>query len=522
MTHFNTTTDDADRRVAVIGAGPGGLVAARWLKQAGFIPVIFEAAPALGGQWNPDAAGSGTWAGMRTNTSRVLTAFSDLDHAPEVATYPRQDQVLGYLEDYARQFGLHAHLRLNCPVRRLARRAAGGWTLQVDAPQPQEHVFANVVVATGRHRSPVMPDVPGLQGFAGRLGLHHTTGYAGAQAYRGARVLVAGCSISALEIAADLATGGAAGVVASYRRQRYILPKLISGVPTDHIMFTRAAALAAEAMPFLVQMEGLKAKVLSVAGSPEQFGARRPDPDIAVAGIAQSQGFLPAVAEGRIDVRPWIRAVAGRDVIFADGSKVAVDAILFGTGYDIALPFLDPDVACVLGLSPDGRGGALRLHAQTFHPDLDGLSFLGMFDLVGPYFPVLELQGRWIARCLADRGLRPSPAEMTGALSHWSPEAAGIAQPMQAAAIAFARRLGVDPELSACPDLQRALCFGPLSPVSFRLCGPDALPDAADRTLKAAACFGAIQGPECTPEETAFLRRVLGEPAPAAPRLVEA
>jgi hypothetical protein len=27
-----------------------------------------------------------------------------------------------------------------------------------------------------------------------------------------------------------------------------------------------------------------------------------------------------------------------------------------------------------------------------FHPDLKGLAFLGLFDLVGPFFPVLELQ----------------------------------------------------------------------------------------------------------------------------------
>ena len=37
--------------VAVIGAGPGGLVAARWLLAQGFEPTIFEQAPTLGGQW---------------------------------------------------------------------------------------------------------------------------------------------------------------------------------------------------------------------------------------------------------------------------------------------------------------------------------------------------------------------------------------------------------------------------------------------------------------------------------------
>ena len=37
--------------VAVIEAGPGGLVAARWLLSQGFEPTIFEQSPMLGGQW---------------------------------------------------------------------------------------------------------------------------------------------------------------------------------------------------------------------------------------------------------------------------------------------------------------------------------------------------------------------------------------------------------------------------------------------------------------------------------------
>ena len=65
--------------VAVIGAGPGGLVAARWLLSQGFEPTIFEQSPVLGGQWAGLAGRSGVWPAMHTNTSRVLTAFSDLD-----------------------------------------------------------------------------------------------------------------------------------------------------------------------------------------------------------------------------------------------------------------------------------------------------------------------------------------------------------------------------------------------------------------------------------------------------------
>jgi dimethylaniline monooxygenase (N-oxide forming) len=70
-----------------------------------------------------------------------------------------------------------------------------------------------------------------------------------------------------------------------------------------------------------------------------------------------------------------------------------------------------------------------------------------------------------------------------------------------ALATLFARRAVVEPELGDWPGLQRALLFGPLSPISFSLQGPDALDDAAARTLQAAETFGAICGSQLEPEE---------------------
>jgi len=61
------------KSVAVIGAGPGGLVAARWLLSQGFEPTIFEQGPMLGGQWTGQDGRSGVWPTMHTNSSRTMT-----------------------------------------------------------------------------------------------------------------------------------------------------------------------------------------------------------------------------------------------------------------------------------------------------------------------------------------------------------------------------------------------------------------------------------------------------------------
>lgn len=485
--------------VAVIGAGPAGLSTARWLTAKGFDPVVFEAGDDLGGQWNPAGAHTATWPGMRTNTSRVMTAFSDLDHPEGTAVYPTREQMHTYLQAYADRFGLRAHIRFGCRVEGLAQvEEEGGWRLDWSTDRGSESArFDRMVVATGRQVKAEIPELPGLDGFSGKLGTRHTSAYRGPAEWQGASVLVAGCSVSALEIAAELAHH-AASVTVAYRRQRYVLPKQIVGVPTDHVMFTRAATLMGEKLPPEALAEGLKAQVLKVAGNPADWGAQVPHDNIFAAGITQSQGFLPAVSEGRIATKPWVERIQGDTARFADGSAGQVDGILFGTGYSLSLPFLAPEIASALQLDPVG----MDLFAQTFHPELPGLAFVGLYELNGPYLPVLELQARWVAEGLARPEILPPAPQMAEAIAATPPQfKRPPAVPMHVLAVMFARLLGAEPALGDWPQLERALAVGPLSPASFRLTGPDAQDNAPARTQAAAAAFGHITSPDWTPEE---------------------
>ncbi|WP_267221500.1 flavin-containing monooxygenase [Dyella silvae] len=493
--------------VAIIGAGPAGLVSARWLAQHGIESVLFEADDRLGGQWNLAGEAGKTWAGMRTNTSRVMSAFSDLDHAADVAIYPRQDQMLAYLERYATKFDLVRRIQFGTRVERLEAAQDGGWLLRLrKQDEVVEKTFNRVIVATGAQAHPMVPEIPGIEGFTGAFGIAHTAQYEGAERYRGHSVVIGGCSISALEIASDLAFGGAQ-VTSAYRRQRYILPKLIAGVPTEHVLFNRAAALAGEVLPVEALAEGLKATVLRAGGSPAQFGAPEPHANIFAAGISQSQSYLPAVAEGRITVRPWIERIDKDTVFFSDGTHATPDAILFGTGYGLSLPWLAADIARTLGF--DGKG--IDLYDHTFHPDLDGLAFVGLFNLIGPYLPVLELQARWITYVLAGRVAMPTRAEMERGLNACrAMRERNQESVLHQTAICLARHAEVEPDLERWPDLERALLFGPLSPVSFRLQGADSLDDAHVRTKAAAAAFGAIRSTTFTSDELQ-LRRLIQE-----------
>jgi hypothetical protein len=438
-------------RVAVIGAGPGGLVSAKHAIGARFDVTVFEASDDLGGQWNSAAAHSGIWRGMRTNTSRAMTAFSDYPPPLSYDLHPSAEQIHDYLRSYSDAFGVTDRIRFNTQVNDL--RPA--W--RVDG-EP----FDAVIVASGRFRAPVLP--AGLDGFTGEL--LHAFDYPGADHFRDRRVLVYGNGVSGHEIASDIAT--VTDVVSAYRKPRYVLQKNVAGVSSDWQWYTHIGALRRAAMSPSSYGALLRERVLKVAGNPADFGAREPSADFLVAGHSLCQDYLEQVMAGTIDCRPAIVDVRGGRVTFADGSSERFDAIVCATGYRLDIPYLSAELWSVLG--PD-----LRLHQRTMHPDLPYFGVVGEFNLQGPYFPLLELQARWIVGAWSGDGPELDDAAARASIAGPTP----AVDSHNALALALADAAGVAPDVRARPNLAEPLLFGPMLPPRYRLDGPGAQADAA-------------------------------------------
>ena len=159
-------------RVAVIGAGPGGLVAARWLLRQGFEPTIFEQGPILGGQWAALDGRSGVWPSMYSNSSRTVTAFSDLEHATD-HVYLSNREVLDYLHRYAETFGLTSRIRLGTRVELISRDAAG-WAWFTPA---RMSALSESWWQAADFTPPRSPPLPGLETFSGSAGAISTYRY---------------------------------------------------------------------------------------------------------------------------------------------------------------------------------------------------------------------------------------------------------------------------------------------------------------------------------------------------------
>lgn len=465
-------------RIAIIGAGPAGLASARWLKAHGFHPVLFEASDGIGGQWNRDNPNSGIWPQMRTNTFREATRFSDLDYPDGTPLFPHNRQVLAHLRAYAEAFGLTEGAHFNCRVTGL-EQADGGYDLSyTEAGAARTERFAKVVVASGRYNCPRIPPVPGLESFSGALGVLHAFQYKDPEAFRGKHVVVAGGSISALEIASDLTMLGAASVRLAQRRQRYVLPKMVAGTPIEYFAFTYGGALDAETADPETAAAAMRDFALTYGGDPARYGAPAPHPDITRAGFTGSQHFLPLVCEGRITVTGWPTHVSGRAVHFADGSEAEADALIFGTGFDLHLPFLSDDLRNRLEVTRSG----LTLSDFTFHPDLPGLGFAGLWAQNGPYLVPIEQQARYLALCWA--GELPGQDLAAGIDACRRDGHHDGYREENEMAIRFARLCGTDPAALGDPDVMAHIRPMAVTSDLFRITGPDARDDGRDRVLR--------------------------------------
>src|SRR4051812_50229507 len=110
--------------VAVIGAGQAGLAIGHFLARSSRRFVILEAGESLATAWRA------RWDSLVLFTPRRYDALPGLPFPGDPDGYPGRDEVVAYLDDYARTFELPIRFR-SC-VRALSAHDGGGFVLDLD------------------------------------------------------------------------------------------------------------------------------------------------------------------------------------------------------------------------------------------------------------------------------------------------------------------------------------------------------------------------------------------------------
>ncbi|WP_051178909.1 flavin-containing monooxygenase [Nocardia concava] len=211
---FVPTTPDVE--VAIIGAGFGGLGAAVELRKAGIESfVILDKNTDIGGTWHAN-----TYPGVAVDIPSVYYSFSYLAPKTWSRLFAPGAEVKAYADQIADEYRLRPHLRLNTRVTGATwDESTHRWRIDTT---DDSFTARFVIGAIGGLEVPRMPDIPGVDEFAGKV--VHTARWDHDYDYRGKRIAVIGTGATALQLIPELADQ-ASHLAVFQRTPIWVVPK---------------------------------------------------------------------------------------------------------------------------------------------------------------------------------------------------------------------------------------------------------------------------------------------------------
>ncbi|KAL4956370.1 hypothetical protein BDW69DRAFT_192497 [Aspergillus filifer] len=360
-------------RVAIIGAGPCGLAAAKYiLAEQNFRTItIFEQRSQPGGVWNytgdegidgnptPETTiPSPVYDSLETNIPNSLMQFCETPFPAGTALFPSHCVVKEYLHRYAEE--LRPYIEFNAEVievsfNRKDQSSKPEWRVtwkDLISGVKSTARFDAVIVANGHHNVPIIPGIPSLDEWETLYpgSIIHSSVYRRPDIFRDKKVIVIGHSASGIDIAAQVSRVAKQPILISERTQRDPTP-----------------------LPALTSEEVSPAQV--------------------------PPSYLPEITH----LDP-----ATKTAYFANGhTESNIDAIILCTGYYFSAPFLASLKPAIImdGARPH------NLYKHVFYTAEPTLAFIGTPQRIVP-LPFSQAQAAWIARVFSGRLALPSSDEM--------------------------------------------------------------------------------------------------------------
>ncbi|HEY1996336.1 NAD(P)/FAD-dependent oxidoreductase [Paraburkholderia sp.] len=427
------TPAPATPRIAIIGSGFSGIGMAIRLRQMGLESfTIYEAAGEIGGTWRDN-----TYPGAACDVPSHLYSFSFEPKPDWSRAFGQQAEILDYLKHCVRKYGIAPFVR--CHARIAAARfdeAAQVWQLEIGhdgAATRRETVEADIVIAaSGPLSRPALPQIAGLESFAGKL--FHSARWDHDYPLDGKRVAVIGTGASAIQFVPRIQPR-VAHLKLFQRTAPWIMPRPDKPVsPREqwlfrHLPFTqrfvRSAIywqLESRAVAFVVNPKLTKYPMkfgLSYLERRVKDPALRarltPNYRLGCKRVLLSSDYYPALGQPNVEVvTNGIREIVADGIVTVDGVHHPVDTIICGTGFhvnEIGAPFE------VTGLGDANLSAMWLRDGPQAYLGTSIANFPNFFMMAGPntglghnsMIYMIESQMQYIADCLRElrrRGAR--------------------------------------------------------------------------------------------------------------------
>jgi len=330
-------------KVAVIGAGAGGIAMGIALKRAGFDFTIFEKSDGIGGTWRDN-----TYPGAACDVPSHLYSYSFELHPWWTRTYGTQPEILAYLERCTDRYGIRPHLRLGTAITR-ARWDEGARRWELNTSTDEQFTAEVVVSGLGMLNVPHVPHIEGAERFAGRS--FHSSKWDHSTPRAGERVASIGTGASAIQYVPAIAPH-VEQVFVFQRSPIWITPRIDEEYSPDQQRRFATVPLAARLHRFgiwrnyqrgdpraaseqtLMMTELARSYLARKIDDPELRASLTPDYPVGCKRPLISRNWFPAL------VRPNVRLVTEPIVEITesglrtrDGETYEVDTIIYGTGF---------------------------------------------------------------------------------------------------------------------------------------------------------------------------------------------
>ncbi|MCK9896430.1 NAD(P)/FAD-dependent oxidoreductase [Frankia sp. AgB32] len=341
--------------VVVIGGGMAGILAGIRLRQAGLPFTIIEKNAGPGGTWWENR-----YPGARVDVASHQYCYSFEPNHNWSEYYCQQPELAAYFRAIVDKYELWPHFRLDTSVDELTWDEENArWDVRTSGPDGAGETLRPrfVISAVGSLNIPRLPDIPGMDTFAGRS--FHSTRWPADLDLTGTRFALVGAGASGFQIGPAVADT-VEQLTIFQRTAQWVIPNMLyhQAVPTGEHWALRHLPFYGRWFRFIVSFPGIASGV-----EPYRIDPNHGDPTSHSINAGHAQraelllGWMTSIIGDRADLLPKITPdypALGKRVLQDDGSWLST----------LRRPDVDLVRTGIRRIRPDG----IETVDGTFHP----------------------------------------------------------------------------------------------------------------------------------------------------------